>query len=451
MRSFHYLTVKKSFLALLASIVFLSSCIKNDNNSITTTSDLKSENGKLATDWVVLSLTLTKEAPGYTSPVAARTFAYLSLGMYELLVPGMPEYSSMQGKLNGFNRGAMPNTKQVGEISWNLSLNEGMYKLYKYFYRNSSPASLSLIDKLHQNNLDVYSKGLTTDVISNSLTYGNAHAEALLKYAETDGQAEAFLNNYPDSYKTPNGQGLWVPLNNQIKKPLQPYWGNVRTFLSYSIQETDMIAPPEYSNDKTSVMYAYAVDVRNKVENLTKEEEVMVRFWNDEQEHSITPAGHMMSVLAQVLKEEGKDLGFCAYAFMKLGITLHDATVMAWKTKYKYNTVRPESYIKSNIDNEFIALVNATPTPEYSSSPSAIASAAVEVLGNLFGYSYAFTDRTYEYRKDIDGSPRSFKSFQHMSKEVSDASLFGGIHYRFSLEAGEKQGISVGKNINSLR
>jgi hypothetical protein len=38
-----------------------------------------------------------------------------------------------------------------------------------------------------------------------------------------------------------------------------------------------------------------------------------------------------------------------------------------------------------------------------------------------------------------------------MSKEVSDASLFGGIHYRFSLEAGEKQGISVGKNINSLR
>ena len=54
MRSFHYLTVKKSFLALAASIVFLSSCIKNDNNSITTTSDLKSENGKLATDWVVL-------------------------------------------------------------------------------------------------------------------------------------------------------------------------------------------------------------------------------------------------------------------------------------------------------------------------------------------------------------------------------------------------------------
>jgi len=46
--------------------------------------------------------------------------------------------------------------------------------------------------------------------------------------------------------------------------------------------------------------------------------------------------------------------------------------------------------------------------------------------------------------------PRVFKNFQQMAEEASMANLYGGIHYRFSIEEGIKQGIQIGENINKL-
>jgi cystathionine beta-lyase/cystathionine gamma-synthase len=159
----------------------------------------------------------------------------------------------------------------------------------------------------------------------------------------------------------------------------------------------------------------------------------------------------MLAIMSQLIGAEGRDLGSAAFAFMRLATTMHDATVAAWKTKYTYYTMRPETYIRQYIDREFLSLSNATATPEYSSGQAAVTAAAVEVLGSVFGYGRAFTDRTYEYRKDIDGSPRSYPSFQDMADEVLSANLLGGIHYRFSLEAGQKQGIEIARNFNAIR
>jgi hypothetical protein len=61
-------------------------------------------------------------------------------------------------------------------------------------------------------------------------------------------------------------------------------------------------------------------------------------------------------------------------------------------------------------------------------------------LGSIFGYNYSFTDATHFYRKDIDGNPRTYKNFNQMAEEIALSNLYGGINYRFSLEAGLKQG-----------
>lgn len=34
------------------------------------------------------------------------------------------------------------------------------------------------------------------------------------------------------------------------------------------------------------------------------EEETMVKYWNDEKKGSLTPAGHLMSILTQILEVE---------------------------------------------------------------------------------------------------------------------------------------------------
>ena len=198
-------------MAAAAGLMIFTSCVKTENSSdaLTGGQEVKSLKSNMANEWMNLSFELTKKTPGFTSPVAARTYAYLSLGMYEVLVPGMVGYSSMQGKFQGFNRGSMKNPRTYGEISWNASLNEAMYQMSKRFYQNSTPSAIAEIEKLYNKNLAEFSSSMSAEVLDHSRQYGNDQAKALLAYAETDQQSEAYLNNYPSGYLLPKGEGIW--------------------------------------------------------------------------------------------------------------------------------------------------------------------------------------------------------------------------------------------------
>jgi len=62
--------------------------------------------------------------------------------------------------------------------------------------------------------------------------------------------------------------------------------------------------------------------------------------------------------------------------------------------------------------------------------------AAAQILSDLFGDAYAFTDPTHESRSDIDGRARSFNSFDDFAEEAAISRLYGGIHYRSAIEVG---------------
>lgn len=435
-----------NFIAM--ALLLLAACTK-DERSISELSKASAESSKVATDWMALSLQLTSETPGYTSPIATRVFAYLGIAIYETVSLGIDGQPSLQGKINGLPIQSLPILYDGGEVNWSLAVNECMNFLFKKYYRNAPPAGIKKIQDLYLIHKAKVPDHMNQSIISRSTQYGEMMGKAIYDYSITDGQEDAFLNNYPTNYSVPTGQGLWSPTSGQLKKPLLPYWGEVRTFLTLPI-ETELTSPPEYSTETNSAFYSYALDVRNRVKNLDEPVVNMVKYWNDDQERSLSVSGHIMSILNDVLIREDKDLAYAARAFAKLGIGLHDATVASWKLKYKYNMLRPETYIKENIDKYFITLINSQSTPEYSASPSAVAMTGSEILSQIFGYNYAFTDRTHEFRKDIDGTPRSFKSFQHMAEEINMSNLYGGINYRFSLEAGQKQGTEIGINMNRL-
>ncbi|MBK6545409.1 MAG: vanadium-dependent haloperoxidase [Saprospiraceae bacterium] len=435
---------------LMVALLFLAACTKDDRTIvISELSKTNLESGKIATDWMNLSLQLTSETPGYTSPIASRVYAYLGLAIYETVVLGIDQQASLQGKLNGLPVNSLPIIYEGGEVNWSVAVNESMNYLLTRYYRNAPPAGVKKIQDLYKENVNAFSTIISPAIFKKSSQFGEMMGKAIHDYSMTDGQDEAYLNNYPTSYSAPKGQGLWSPTSSQIKKPLLPYWGEVRTFLSSS-NDLEMGTPPSYSTSTNSVFYAYALDVRNRVKNLDELTENMVKYWNDDQDRSISTSGHMMAIMISILTKENKDLAFTAKAFVKLGIGIHDATVTAWRVKYKYNMQRPETYIKENIDGDFISLINSQATPEYSASPSSVAMTSAEIFSDLFGFNYAFTDRTHEFRKDINGSPRSYKTFQQMADEINMSSLYGGIHYRFSLEAGQKQGTYIGKSINRL-
>ena len=123
-----------------------------------------------------------------------------------------------------------------------------------------------------------------------------------------------------------------------------------------------------------------------------------------------------------------------------MGITVDDAFIACWQSKFEYNLVRPVTYINRFIDPNWRPLLITPPFPEYPSGHSTQSGAAAAILTHLIGDNHAFTDDA----QNADGLPaRSFTSFNQAAEEAAISRLYGGIHSRAAIENGVAQGHHV--------
>jgi len=90
------------------------------------------------------------------------------------------------------------------------------------------------------------------------------------------------------------------------------------------------------------------------------------------------------------------------------------------------------------------AFLQTPPFPEYTSGHSTISGSASTVLTSLFGDNFAFHDNS---DSAYIGMVRDFTSFNQAAAEASVSRLYGGIHYRMSLDTGLAKGKLVGANL----
>jgi hypothetical protein len=62
------------------------------------------------------------------------------------------------------------------------------------------------------------------------------------------------------------------------------------------------------------------------------------------------------------------------------------------------------------------------------------------VLTEEFGNDYSFTDYTYDF---LSLPARKYTSFAHAATEAGNSRVLGGLHYRFSIAAGDQLGTSI--------
>jgi membrane-associated phospholipid phosphatase len=93
-------------------------------------------------------------------------------------------------------------------------------------------------------------------------------------------------------------------------------------------------------------------------------------------------------------------------------------------------------------------LLITPPFPEYPSGHSTQSAAAAAALTHILGENFTFDDAT-GVREDLPA--RSFKSFQAAAEEAAISRLYGGIHYRPSIELGLAQGRAVAAFTNALK
>jgi hypothetical protein len=402
----------------------------------------------VAIKWFEQFRALTRVCPGFTPPVAARAFGYAGVALYESVVPGMPLHHSMKGRLSQL--ATLPEADPRLSYHWPTAANAAMAEIAQLFYANMPQAAYSQVIDLEVATRLEIEQGIDGETLLRSREFGEAIADAVYEWSKTDGGHQGYLTNFPQSYTAPTGPGFWKPTPPAFQRALQPYWGGNRSFVPGAIALTQPPPPPVYATETNSVFYQQAMEVYQTDQNMTPEQERIAKFWSDDPGIGGTPPGHRISIATQVLQKEQASLALAAETYAKVGIAVADAFISCWKCKFDFNLMRPVTYIREQIDPNWLPLLNTPPFPEYTSGHSVQSGATAAVLTDLFGAQYAFTDYTHQLRVDIDGSPRSYNSFMEMASEAAISRLYGGIHFRDGIDIGVAQGFKIGEAVNSL-
>jgi len=190
--------------------------------------------------------------------------------------------------------------------------------------------------------------------------------------------------------------------------------------------------------------------------NLTEEQMKTATYWDDNPlviMHSghmmfgnkkITPGGHWMGICAIASRQSKADAVKTARAYALTSLALYDAFISCWDEKYRSSYIRPVTFINETFDNTWLPFLQTPPFPEYTSGHSTITASAATVLTSLFGDNFAFQD-TSDLR--YIGMQRHFNSFKEAAAEASISRVYGGIHYKFSVNTGAEMGLKLGNLI----
>lgn len=390
----------------------------------------------IMTSWLSLQLQLTRTTPA-PPPVVARRFAYSGIAGYESIVPGLPGYQTIAPQLNGLP--ALPTPTPGVNYYWPASANAALAAMSRHFYPTTSAANQAAIDSLETATLRLYQTNHDAEELTRSAAFGKRIADAVFAWAKTDG------NDNTTPYIPVVGPGLWLPTPPAFLPAALPNWGKNRPILPGSDAGADQGPPIPYSEDPQSAYYAQANEVFTISQHLTNEQKTIALFWADNTDGNSFAGGHWMYILNQEQMKQGWPLEKVAVAWVQLGVAISEAQISLFKSKYLYNRVRPITYIRSVMNqagwNAFIPTVNHS---EYPAGHAVAAGAATQTLTLLFGDHYPFTDNSYSlggYRS------RVFNSFYEAALEAGNSRIYGGLHYRKTIEASQTQGQVIANNV----
>ncbi|MBS1598815.1 MAG: vanadium-dependent haloperoxidase [Bacteroidetes bacterium] len=426
---------------MLIFVLFFSACQKNtergehgDGKGGTFTSK---DDATVATDWYKLQLRMLLQSNPAKSNIAAnRLFAYSGISLYESSRFENHDLKSMQNQLTDMP--AMPSPDNGKKYSWIEAANAALASITRNLFPTPTPANSFSIDSLEKLYADKITASQGADVVSRSHDFGVSVASAIFDWTKTD-----LFNHVNDPYTPPVFPGAWVPTPPAFAAAAAPYTGNCRTFMHIFSEGTTPPPPFPYSEDPSSDFYKMVNNDYLISQTLTTDQKNIALFWNDVGVgKGYTPMGHCLSILTQVLDNSNASLATADEAYAKAGIALWDATVVCWRSKFKYNQIRPVSYIQQHIDATWLSFIGTPAHPEYPAAHAFITSSIMEVLTSIFGNKYHFTDHTYDF---LGYPSRSYSSFEDAALECGESRVYGGIHYQPSVDAGHKYGSLVGE------
>ena len=310
-----------------------------------------------------------------------------------------------------------------------------------------APGQQATIDGLYATTM----AGITDAFKAEGALVGAAAADAMLAFRENDGFMAAFdwtLVIGPDP-------GDWRPMTPTALDP-DPWVGSLKPFLIQS--------PDQFRSDGPNALTsgAYTKDF-NEVKELgsrtstkrTDDETKAAVFWQ-------FPPIALWNGVARSLAG-GLDTADQARLYAMINLAAADGAISCWNDKYYWNFWRPRAAIREadtdgnpqtvadpNWEPLFHPLTQTTPPlanppfPDHPSGHGCVSGATINAFQDFFG-----TDKmTFDVvgGRSLDGvaiPPRHFERFSDALKEVIDARVWGGIHFRTADVVGSVTGKKV--------
>ncbi len=215
------------------------------------------------------------------------------------------------------------------------------------------------------------------------------------------------------------GEAPWKSLEIPNRPGMLPLYGNVRTFLFDSLTMVNEIRPTAPPSTSSTQFKAELEEVYNVSENLSRDQLRIAHFWADGV-NTFTPPGHWNYIASNAFVSEHFSEARWARNMALLNMSLMDAAIVCWHTKYNFYSPRP-----SQMDSRIKTVTGVPNFPSYMSGHSTFSGAASGVLSYLI--------------------PTEAAYFNNLAKEASISRLYGGIHYRSDCDAGITSGAKVAR------
>jgi hypothetical protein len=275
---------------------------------------------------------------------------------------------------------------------------------------------------------------------------GRNVADNMLAWRASDGW------NRSVAYPGGTGPGQWRPTPPTYQPAVAPQWGDVRPF--GIVRSDDYVPGPPPA--LTSPEYAAAVNEVKRLGSVnstarTPEQTQIAEFWSDYPGATASPVGKWNLIAQTVAGQQGNTLAENARMFALLNVSLADAGIVCWDTKYTYGLWRPIDAIRladtdgnpaTLADPDWTPLLPSPAFPEYVSGHSTFSGAAAEILALFFGTD----DIAFETEAGfgvLPGVTRSYGSLSEAALEAGRSRIYGGIHFEFSNTTGRECGIAI--------
>lgn len=441
------------FWPLAVVLIVFSSCLKQEEpieyRPTTDAPALQSSN--ITWEWMEEYLRIEKNLAGFRPAPTCRALAYIHMGGYETVVPGMENYKSLTTAIPDF-----PVTNLIyrpSQIDWSIALNAYYARTFSFFLFNASAEDQFRIKSLETQQLAALGTGVPQGIINTSIEWGQDVADAIIAYSEKDieGVNQSRVPR-PVSYFPPLGEGLWTPTQPDFGAALFPYWGKVRTFAALPGDLVSLPPSATFSTETNSKYYQEHLEVSNTVKNMTLDNHWIAEFWSDDiTGMTFSPPARIFAIANQIIANERMNLEETLHMYCLMGIAINDAAVACWNSKYIYNTERPETYIRKYIDPDFQTILGeavGTPGlnpsfPGYPSGHSTFAGVSWRMFEHFFGQQYEFTDHCHYGRTEFEGYPRTYTSWKQMAEENAFSRIPLGVHVRMDCVEGLRLGNSM--------